>query len=418
MAQTLAERLAAVKPETLFVGVDLGLGRNVGVVMNERGQRLARFSFSNDSGGYAYFRSRLKNLQEGQQGKEVLVGMEPTNYYWKLVAADLEQYRIDYRLVNAYTVKKHREGSQLDRSKDDARDALAIADVLRNGQYTETRLLHGSYAELRQYAWLCDRLRREIHREKNMLVTAVGQLFPELRQVFKNLMGVTALAMLRYNAAACVIRKESQASFINGVRSVAQGKRLQVAKLCHAHTLAATSVGVEDGVQALQLMVRQRIESLVMLERQRDEARTTMIDIFLTLPESRYFLSMHNLGQATAATILAEIGDPTNYHNARQWPKLAGIQPVPNMSGNKKRSRTPMSHQGRPRLRTAVFFAVMRLVQSDETFAREYQQLQLRKKNPLTKMQALGVLMNKLLRILWALVRHQTFYNPAFELVA
>jgi hypothetical protein len=30
-------------------------------------------------------------------------------------------------------------------------------------------------------------------------------------------------------------------------------------------------------------------------------------------------------------------------------------------------------------------------------------------------MQALGVLMNKLLRILWALMRKQTFYVPAFQ---
>ena len=77
-----------------------------------------------------------------------------------------------------------------------------------------------------------------------------------------------------------------------------------------------------------------------------------------------------------------------------------------------------MSHKGRPRLRTALFFAVMRLVQRDEMFAREYQRLQTREKNPLTKMQALGVLMNKLLRILWALMRNHTFYDPDFQAAA
>jgi hypothetical protein len=40
--------------------------------------------------------------------------------------------------------------------------------------------------------------------------------------------------------------------------------------------------------------------------------------------------------------------------------------------------------------------------------------LQRRQNNPLTKMQALGVLMNKLLHILWALIHNQTFYNPSF----
>jgi len=73
-----------------------------------------------------------------------------------------------------------------------------------------------------------------------------------------------------------------------------------------------------------------------------------------------------------------------------------------------------MSRKGRPRLRTTLFFAVMRLVQVDDAFAQEYLRLQQREKNPLSKMQALGVLMNKLLRILWALIRQQTLYNPAF----
>ena len=74
-----------------------------------------------------------------------------------------------------------------------------------------------------------------------------------------------------------------------------------------------------------------------------------------------------------------------------------------------------MSRKGRPRLRTTLFFVVMRLVQVDDAFGRQYLRFQQREKNPLTKMQALGALMNKLLRILWALVRNQTLYNPEFE---
>ena len=35
--------------------------------------------------------------------------------------------------------------------------------------------------------------------------------------------------------------------------------------------------------------------------------------------------------------------------------------------------------------------------------------------NPLTRMQALGVLMNKLLHVWWALIQQQTFYQPDFS---
>ena len=415
MSRTLPRKLAQVKPGTLFVGVDLGLDRNVAVVINGGAQRLARFSFPHDRDGYAYFRRRLMKAQKHHEAPALVVGMEPSNYFWKLLAAELERHQLAYRLVNPYTVKKHREGDQLDRSKDDVRDAFTIADLLRTGKFTETQLLHGQYAELRQYATLYERLRCEIVRQKNRLHSAVGQLFPELTRVFKDLFGLTAIAMLRNHAAAAVIRDLSEEDFITAARADFEGQRMFVSKLRRAHALAATSVGVQEGVQALQLMVQQQLQTLTLLKRQWEETRETLADTFLALPESRYLLSVHGLGVVSAASILAEIGDPSHYRNGRQWIKLAGTQPMPNISGRKTRSRTPISRKGRPRLRTTLFFAVMRLVQVDDAFSRRYQHLQKRKKNPLTKMQALGALINKLLRILWALVQNQTLYSPAFE---
>jgi len=412
---TLSKKLAGVKPGTLYVGVDLALDRNVAVVLGERAERLDRFGFPNNQDGYDYFHRRLETLRERQQAPAALVGMEPTNYFWKLLATYLEQQQIGYRLVNPYTVKKHREGDQLDRSKDDSRDAFTIGDLLRTGKFTETRLLHGQYAELRQHSTLYERLRRNIQRQKNLIHNTAGQLFPELRHVFEDFTGLTALAMLSNHAVATLIPSMSQEAFIAGVRADFQGQRLQVSKLRRAHALATNSVGLTDGVQGLQLALRLHIEALETLQRQFGQAKMAFVDTFLTLPESRYMLSMHGLGKITAAIILAEIGDPNRYTNARQLIKLAGTQPVLNTSGRKTRSRTPMSHKGRPRLRTALFFAVMRLIQVDDTFGREYLRFQQREENPLTKMQALGALMNKLLRILWALMHHQTFYDPTFE---
>jgi len=415
---TLSKKLASVKPGTLYVGVDLALDHNVAVVLSERAERLARFGFPNDRGGYDYFYRRLEAVQRRQQAPAVLVGMEPTNYFWKLLAADLELHRVGYRLVNPYTVKKHREGDQLDRSKDDYRDAFTIGDLLRTGKFTETRLLHGQYAELRQYSTLYERLRRDTGRQKTLIRNTAGQLFPELTREFKDFTGATTLAMLNNHAAATMIQSMSEDAFIAGVRADFQGKRLQVSKLRRAHALVANSVGLKDGVQALQLALHMHIEALETLQRQLDEASIAFVDTFLALPEAPYLLSVHGLGVITAATILSEIGDPKHYSNGRQLIKLAGTQPVLNTSGRKTRSRTPMSHKGRPRLRTALFFAVMRLVQVDDAFAREYLQLQTREENPLIKMQALGVLMNKLLRILWALMRNRTFYNPDFQRAA
>ena len=84
-----------------------------------------------------------------------------------------------------------------------------------------------------------------------------------------------------------------------------------------------------------------------------------------TLPEAPYLLSVKSWKPISAALFLAEVGDPKRYQSAAQWVKLAGIQPAPNTSGKKQRSKTPMSHQGRPRLRTLLYFTCLRLLQDD-----------------------------------------------------
>lgn len=418
--RTLTKKLSSLKPGTLYVGVDLALDQNVAVVLTERAEQLARFSFPNRRDGYDYFYRRLATLQQRHQASAILVGMEPTNYYWKLLAADLDQHQPDYlyRLVNPYTVKKSREGDQLDRSKDDNRDAFAVADLLRTGKYTETRLLQGGYAELRQYVTLHTRLQKELRRQKMLINNLAGQLFPELAQVFEEFTGLTAVALLRQHAAAVVVQGLSQESFIAGVRADFQGRRLQAAKLGRVYDLAQQSVGLQAGHQALQLAVRLHLESWQALRQQLVVVDTALCETFLALPQAQSLLSIPGLSIVAAATILAEIGDPKHYTSGRQLIKLAGTQPVPNTSGRKSRSQTPMSHKGRPGLRTALFFAVMRLIRLDRAFAQAYQQLQQRPNNPLTPMQALGVLMNKLLRIIWALMQQGTFYQSANPAVA
>jgi len=409
----IASQIVQDQPGTLHVGVDLALEKNVAIVINEKRQRLDRFNFPQDRGGYAYFVQRLKGLCQKHRASGLVVAMEPSNYFWKLLARELEAQGISYRLVNAYTVKKHREGNQLDRSKDDRRDADQIAELSRTGHYTETHLQKGSYEELRQYVTLYDQLIRGLRREKNILWGLVGQVFPELSQVFRDLSRETAQALLRTGVASAVIRNLRAEEFLAQVRTGYGGKRLLVSKLRRVHQLATTSIGVSEGLQALHLAIQVHLDQLQAFQKQLERVTSAMTACLTPLPAACYLLSLKSIQPVSAAIFLGEVGDPCRYHTSAQWVKLAGIQPAPNTSGKKQRSSTPMSHQGRARLRTMLYFTCLRLVHQEEAFTQLYLHLQRRPHNPLTKMQALGVLMNKLLHVLWALIQNQTFYNPA-----
>jgi transposase len=415
MSNRIAKNLTEVKPETLLFGTDLGKDRNVTVVLNTQAQQLDRFGFPHNREGYNYLYRQMDRLKEEHGEVEVLLGMEPTNFFWKLLAADMEERQIPYRLVNAYTVKKHREGDHLDSSKDDHRDAFTVGDLLRTGKFTQSQLLHGPYAELRNYSSLYYRLRSDLGRQKSLIYAAAKQLFPELERIFKDFTGHTARAMLKHHGAAAVIREMDQEEFISAVRSDFQGKRLWLSWLVRAHTLAKSSVGLREGTKSLQHMLTVHINTWEALNTQYEEVKKGMAEIFSSLPESKYILSVPCFGPITGALTLGEIGDPEHYSNIKQWAKLAGSQPVPDTSGQKQSGRTPMSRKGRPRLRTTLFYAVLYLIRRDELFIRKYRYLQQRKKNPLTRMEAIGALMNKLLRILWSLVKNQTYYDSTYS---
>lgn len=409
--RTLTRKLAIIEPDMLIAGIDLAGEKNVAIVINQQARRLGRVTFSHSQAGYQHLRQELGRLCQRHGARQVMVGMEPTNHYWKLVAANLERDETPYRLVNAYTVKKHREGDQLDRAKDDQRDGFVIADLIRTGKFTETQRLTGIYEELRQCSGYYDRVRQDISRKKTQLRQAVGQTFPELGHVFKDLTGQTAWAMLQRHGSAHRIREMAWADFLAGVRADYQGCRLQRAKLHQAYHLAHESVGLRDTL-LLEWSIQAILQTLELLQSQLAQVKEQLVNLFERVPAAPYLLSL-GLGQVTTARIVAEIGNPAAYTSARQLVKLAGIQPSPNQSGQKSRSATPMSGKGRARLRTALYFAGLRLIQTDEAFAAYYHHLQHRPHNPLTPVQAIGVLMRKMLHILWSLWRTRSPYNPA-----
>jgi transposase len=222
--------------------------------------------------------------------------------------------------------------------------------------------------------------------------------------------------MLKRHAAPAEVTTLPEKQFIRQVQAEMPRRRLAVGKLRQAHALAAESVGVRE-TEALQLSIRFYVERLALLAGQMTMVKSCLKETLIALPEAPYMLSL-GLGIHTTAIILGEIGDPRRYRRGDQLVKLAGVQPTPNVSGQKRNSKTPMSRKGRPRLRSTLYFACLRLVKQDPGFKQLYQRLQTRRHNSLEKMEAIGVLMSKVLRVMWALIRQQTFYDSERLLLA
>ncbi len=410
MNRTLTRRITYTEQFDLFVGIDLGKHKNVAVMTDRRQKQYGRYQFGHSRTEYDKLVAWLRKGRKGITHPQVLIGMEPTNDYWQWLAAYLEGSGIPYRLVNSFAVKKNREGAQLDYAKDDDRDARTINHLLIQGTFTETQLLPDIYAQMRQYEQAHWQLKGEIRRHKTLLRQQAERLFPELSQVFHDFTGQTAMAVLQNHADPQQVAQMSEEAFVVAVRQACQGKRLMVQKVRQVHQLAATSIGVRPG-EALQHLIQQHITTLTVQQQQLAALESALLRCFHQLPTAPYLLSL-GLGEVTTALIAAELGDPGRFTYAKQMVKLAGIQPTPNQSGSYERQKTPMSHKGRVRLRTYTFFATLRLIRWDDAFRAKHQALIKRPSRPLKRLESVGVLMNKLLHLIWAVCRDQMTYSP------
>ena len=119
--------------------------------------------------------------------------------------------------------------------------------------------------------------------------------------------------------------------------------------------------------------------------------------------------SITGFGDKSAAHILAEIGDINIYQNARQLSAHAGITPAIFQSGKHERKYTRMTKAGNSHIRKMLFFPAMVAMQHNP-ICREFA-ARLEKQGK-SKLAIIGAVMNKLLRILFGVLKHQKPFNP------
>ena len=108
-------------------------------------------------------------------------------HYWHNVAYFLDERGIPFRLINQFTLKRRREGNDLNRRKNDYWDAEAAAQLLCTGEFTESKLPQGVYAELRAAHNAYRRLVKERTRITNLVKGLLDALCPETPVVHSSL---------------------------------------------------------------------------------------------------------------------------------------------------------------------------------------------------------------------------------------
>lgn len=207
----------------LVVGVDIAQEVHVARAVNFRGIALGNpLEFRNDEEGFNSLHRWIRDLLASYKLTTTIVGIEPTGHYWLSLAHYLKESKVECVLVNPHLVKKNKENRDNTRSKSDKKDALVIADMVKNGYYSPVRFHSAEYEELRVLMANRESVVKRLVSAVNQIHRWVDIVFPELRQVYKVLTCKGALATLRLFPLPADLCKLETDDIITGWRTLMQ----------------------------------------------------------------------------------------------------------------------------------------------------------------------------------------------------
>jgi transposase len=181
---------------------------------------------------------------------------------------------------------------------------------------------------------------------------------------------------------------------------VAEENRLEAGS-----AVAAVRSSVEEHVAYLAAEIK-RTEALI---RNHIENNPTLKE------QSALLDSIPGVGSTTAALLLAEIVDVTQYKSARQVAAYAGLVPRERRSGSSVRGRTRLSKIGNARLRKALYFPAITALRCSDFFKAWAKGLRERGK---CKMCVIGAAMRKLIHLAFGVLKTGQPFDPEWAKIA
>ena len=416
------QRIEEITDGTLIVGVDVAKAVHWARFVDYRGMELGKaVSFRSDRDGFEKIVSKVtENCNRKvyrQPFDRVVIGMEPTGHYWKTLASYLMDAGYKVVCVNPYHTKKAKELDDNSPAKNDPKDAITIARLIKDGRYFDPYLPQEEYGELRVLANARVSVMKRNSAVRNTITAILDEYFPELWTVFKKpLKGKASRQILKSCPFPSLILAMGEAGVLAEVRKAVK-RTVGIKKVRELLSAAQTSVGVRYGIEAAKLRLGFLIDELELLEKQLEQIETAMRAALNATGYAGQILGIKGIGVVTAASFLGNVGDPLRFDNARQISNYAGYNLIEDSSG-KNKSGTCISKRGRSQLRSVLYQMAFTMVGKNAEMKELYRYLTTRKANPLKKKQALVVVSKKIITVIFSLLKKRAAYDPNLVLGA
>jgi len=154
-------------------------------------------------------------------------------------------------------------------------------------------------------------------------------------------------------------------------------------------------------------------ESIAFLDRQIAQLEAEIADHTGSHPTLQHQAdlldSIPGIGPATAYALLGELPDLANFAEASQLAALAGLTPTIRCSGSSVRGKSTLSKTGNAHLRAILYMPALSAMRCSPAFRSFADRLAA---NGKSKMAIIGAIMHKLIRVIYAVLKHQKPFDP------
>ncbi len=386
-----------------YVGIDIAKRKHEASIIGPEGNALcASVAFPNTKEGCDTLIAQLVKLDIAKN--DVVIGMEATGHYWLSVYSYLLEVGYDLKVINPIQSDAFR-GMYIRQTKNDSKDSFIIAQIMRFGQYSTTRLSEESVMALRQLSRYRLSIVDECSDCKRKVIALLDQVFPEYDSLFSDVFGRASKEVL-LNSPTPEDMLQISSEKLGELLAKASKGRFKAEKAAQLKAVAAGSFGIAFAKDAFAFQIKQLIEQINFLEKQREELED---EISLLLTQINVVITtIPGIGTVLGAAIIGEIGDINRFDAPGKLVAFAGLDATVNQSGEFNGTKSRLSKRGSPYLRRAIWLAASSAVLCDPILSSYYQSLRARGKHHLTAVSAVA---RKICNILFTILKENRPYE-------
>ena len=386
-----------------YAGIDIAKRKHEVSVIDSEGKPLSQsLSFANNREGTDKLLALFARLNASAE--ELVVGMEATGHYWLSLYSWLLDKGYDVKVINPIQSDAFRKMS-IRKTKNDSKDSLVIAQLMRFGEYSTTRLSEENIHALKQLSRYRLSLVEECGNCKRRVIALLDQVFPEYETLFSDMFGTTSKELLLNYPTPEDMLNISSKKLATLLTKTSKGK-FRAEKADQVQKAASDSFGVTFARDAFSFQIRQLIEQITFLEKQTEELEKKLAA--LLKKTNTVITTIPGIGETLGAAIIGEIGDINRFDAPGKLVAFAGLDATVNQSGEFSGTQGGMSKRGSPYLRRAIWIAASRAAFCDPILSKYYQSLKERGKHHLTAVSAVA---RKMCNIIFTILKENRPYE-------